>query len=280
MSLFEHLVERALGLGRPVEPVIDPSRLGPPTIGPSTTPGFEETIVEVPAGGPSAAQTTSVVVRPPSSPTSSSVRESTPTLAPASVIVPRSDPRPLVESPRITSTSASGPTVGEPGGSSVIVERRVEQRVELAREREPSVEPKSQSAPLLERVVRVRSASPVEPKFESRVEAPRSEPSVIEPRPTLAAPILPVPTPGHETPRLATSAAPTRRGERSGSGQANSVPIASRLAPEPGPTLRIEIGRVIVRAESPAPQRREAGASARPMTSLADYLTRRDRGER
>ena len=57
--------------------------------------------------------------------------------------------------------------------------------------------------------------------------------------------------------------------------------LASRLAmPEPAPTLRIEIGRVIVRAESATPSSRSPSPSSRPTTSLADYLASRERGER
>lgn len=292
MSLFEHLVERALELARPVEPVIDPSRLGPPTLGPSSVAGFEETIVERPAGQPGGRVSTSVVTwtSPTPAPVADPGRVAAPMLGPASVIMPRSDPRPIVAGPRSTSviapTSTSGPTLVEREGRSVIVERRVEPRVErtreLIREREPGIEPRSEVAPMLDRPVRSRDAAPIEPRIESRVEGRRGEPNVvvIEAPPSIASPVMPVPV-RREAPTIASPVVPARRSEPSAAAPASSTPVTSRLAPpDPGPTLRIEIGRVIVRAESPAPQRRSSAASARPTTSLADYLASRDRGER
>jgi hypothetical protein len=292
MSLFEHLVERALELARPVEPVIDPSRLGPPTIGPSGAVGFEETIVEVTAGRPSPRSSTSVVTwDPPASPTASrSISEGRPARGLPSVVVPRGDSRAIGEAPRLGSViapaSASGPTIVEREATSVIVERRVEPRVErtreLIREHERTIESQPAIATTLERAVRIPGAAPVEPRIERRGQAPRGEPSVvvIEAAPTIAGPVLPVASRPAPQP-IISPVVPTRRGESSGVSPAGSQPITSRMAPpDPGPTLRIEIGRVIVRAESPAPQRRTPAASARPATSLADYLAGRDRGER
>lgn len=293
MSLFEHLVERALELARPVEPVIDPSRMGPPTIGPSGTAGFEETIVEVPAGRPGPRATTSVVTwePPAAAPAFRSEREGRAIPEPASVIMPRSDSRVIVEGPRLGSViapaSASGPTIVEREAASVIVEHRVEPRVErtreLIRERERTIESQPAREPTLERAGRIPDASPVEPRIERRATAPHGEPSVvvIEAAPTIAGPVLPVASRPEPQP-IASPIVPTGgRGQASGVSPASSQPITSRMAaPDPGPTLRIEIGRVIVRAEAPAPQRRSAAASARPATSLADYLAGRDRGER
>ena len=275
MSLFQHLVERALELARPIEPVIDPSPLGPPVLAPSE-PSFEETTIEVPAARVPAASVAAAPVAGTSvrSPIVERGRERSVTPSESAaprVVAPREVGQPAI---RPRTSEASGPVIVEREPASVIVERRIEQRVERTRERvresTVTIEPRSADAALREpAAARSRSAS-VEPLSLESIEVP----AIAEP----VRPLAPVP---ERTP-IASPATPARREPAGPRPSAAIEPRrASRQNPsEATPTLRIEIGRVIVRAETPAAPSRAPAASARPLTTLAEYLASRDRGSR
>lgn len=286
MSLFQHLVERALELARPVEPVVDPSPLGPPTLGPSE-PTFDQTIVEQPAARVRTPEVAApgIVVAPSSSPIVQ--REAPSAVAPITSAAPRVGVAPQREPASVlpNASEREHPAIIEPKPASVIVERRVEQRVERTHERvlasTVTVEPRVVESPVRERTVVIEKSTPAEPREPSGREPSRIEQRVImQAAPAIAEPVRPLaPTPERAT--IASPAVPARRDVAS---PRPAAPLESRRAqqpaPESSPTLRIEIGRVIVRAESPASPQRPAAASARPLTTLAEYLANRDRGSR
>lgn len=294
MSLFDHLVERALELARPVEPVIDPSPLGPPRLAPSLgeTPNMAELAVEIPTSQTRAAPITDTRAKPttplwspretPSlaelaieAPTDAGIKPTTPAAAPLvergparaspidapprTLVVPHPEPAP----PRTMSPAG-------PAGPSLIVERRIEQRIERTRElvhesRVTPVDPSALEISGSERQAEVRPAPAIVNPLPDRRPV---EPSVM---------VIERASPSRE--RVAGPIVPARR-----EAPAPQAALAPRIAQPPTPaepTYRIEIGRVIVRAETPTPPSKPApSASARPLTSLADYLARRDRGER
>lgn len=292
MSLFDHLVERALELARPVEPLFEASPLGPPPIGREIGPDPALATRAEPTS-PAAAVAPARQAGSPAAPEGGTASdEAGLTHAPQ-----RNEPRVVAHTPRETSlveprreqrVNAAVPAsaiVHE--RSHVVIERRLERQLERTREivheprtlvverREiptrPAHEPSTRAAGTA-----AREPSPPRPPttevpgiLERMPAEPRRAPSTtppLAPRRAVALPVLPAP-----------------RTRRPAAGPAPAVParLHRHAAPAPAaPALRVEIGRVIVRAESSAPDRRARGASARPVPSLADYLARRTREER
>lgn len=303
MSLLTHLVERALEGAGVVEPVVDPSPLGPPVLGPSEAPSFDEVSVEIPAARgrtpsevatPRRAESLAPTPVPERSalrePQALASRELQTIISPSPSPTPPLTTPPLAAPPLTTQTQprprdASPTVIVEHEPASVIVERRVEQRIERTHEtvRESRLSVETRSVEAIEPVVRVREV-PVEVGERRRKQAPQAagEPKVVVgPSPSVASiaePLRPA-APAREQAAMVRPAASARR--EAPMRQAAASPVASRQSPvELGPTLRIEIGRVIVRAETPTPQKRAASAPTRPLTTLAEYLSSRDRGER
>jgi hypothetical protein len=257
MSLFAHLVERAMDRDRAILPRHDVAP-GPMTRSDADpSPGFEEIHVEVPAAGSSSVHPgVPAPARRSARPTSE--REPTRPERPASVAPPsitaRRDAAPVRE------TSLREPA--RPAAASAEVHP-----AESAARRPASPSSSTPIAPV--RVVQ-RSQSPEPSRAEpivSRSSVTASQASVrpIEPvRPI--APVMPAPP---VAPRLEPLANSTRV-DSSPRGPSSDAP----------PTLRISIGRVIVHAQPPAPTPRAANTSERTNTSLADYLAGRERGER
>lgn len=284
MSHFDQLIERALGHARVVEPVVVPSLLGPPALGPEPRDAWAAQLDEVPA--PPLASTLPRAPTAAASPSATSPASPPPRAAlPARELVRTHeqvrevhvpDPAPSAR-PLPPIAPLGSPTHARPTSPSPIVERHVEVRSEHTRERiATSTHVERHTSSHSERLethvtTRVEPARPASPGFAPGSPQPREAVHVpVQASPPRAAPIQP----------LVAAAPPQRPTPRPSQPTPRDAPLARRVTtPEPAPTLRIEIGRVIVRGDANATTQRSTPAPTRAMTSLSEYLQRRERGE-
>ncbi|MFV8748934.1 hypothetical protein ACNOYE_00125 [Nannocystaceae bacterium ST9] len=279
MSLIEHLVERALDGGRAIAPVLA-EPFAATRSEPDAALGFEEIHVEVPARDPSGATSSSPTLTRrvshvaserastrrelASSPDpvvgATSLRE--PSRSPSSNGAALVRPRASVADDAASSVRASG-TSSSPG----------QRRASIGFESSPSASAIGPIAvgPIHVGVGPVVASPSVAAAIQSRQSIQPSQPSQqIMPimaressRGVAESPVVAAAASARIESLVTTASSSTRRD-----------------AAEAGPTLRISIGRVIVRAEAPAAPPRSASTQDRSTTSLSDYLAKRERGER